>query len=41
MNSVILVFVLHSRPVAGAAGLLTVLAGAALVLLQKRRTEHS
>jgi len=37
VNAVILVFVLQSRPLAGGAGLLTILAGAALVLLQKRR----
>ena len=36
MNTVILVFVLNSRPLAAAAGLLTVLAGALLVLLHKR-----
>ena len=41
MNTVILVFVLNSRPGAGAAGLLTILAGAALVLLHKRRSEHT
>jgi APA family basic amino acid/polyamine antiporter len=37
VNAVILVFVLQSRPLAAGAGLLTILAGAALVLLQKRR----
>ena len=36
MNTVILVFVLDSRPLAAVAGLLTVLAGAVLVLLHKR-----
>jgi len=36
VNVVILVFVLQSRPFAGGAGLLTILAGAALALLQKR-----
>ena len=36
MNLVILVFVLNSRPLAGVAGLLTVLAGAALVWLYRR-----
>ncbi len=41
MNTVILVFVLNSRLGASAAGLLTILAGAALVLLHKRRTEHT
>jgi len=41
MNAVILVFVLSSRPVAGAAGLFTVLAGAALVLLLKRGRERT
>jgi hypothetical protein len=38
---VILVFVLHSRPLAGGAGLLTLLAGMALVMLQKRRRGES
>lgn len=41
MNAVILVFVLSSRPVAGAAGLFTVLAGAALVLLLKQGRERT
>jgi len=41
VNAVILVFVLHSRPLAGGAGLLTLLAGMALVMLQKRRRGES
>jgi APA family basic amino acid/polyamine antiporter len=41
MNVIILAFVLHSRPVAGAAGLLTILAGVTLVLLHRQRTEHT
>jgi APA family basic amino acid/polyamine antiporter len=41
VNAVILVFVLQSRPLAGGAGLLTILAGVALGLLQKRRRGES
>jgi len=41
VNAVILVFVLHSRPLAGGAGLLTILAGMVLVVLQKRRHDES
>jgi APA family basic amino acid/polyamine antiporter len=37
VNAVILVYVLQSRPVAAGAGLLTILAGMGLVLLQKKR----
>lgn len=40
LNVVILVFVLQARPVAACASLLTVLAGALLALLHKRRTSR-
>jgi APA family basic amino acid/polyamine antiporter len=36
LNAVILVFVLQARPVAGGAGLLTILVGLALALLHRR-----
>ena len=41
VNAVILVFVLQSRPFAGGAGLFTIFAGMALVLVQKRRHSES
>jgi len=37
VNAMILMFVLQSRTLAASAGLLTILAGVALVMLQKRR----
>lgn len=39
MNAMVLVFVLNSRPLAAVAGLLTILAGAVLVLLHKRGSQ--
>jgi APA family basic amino acid/polyamine antiporter len=41
LNALILVFVLHERPVAAIAGLLTVLAGVLLALLQGRLGSRS
>jgi APA family basic amino acid/polyamine antiporter len=41
LNALILVFVLHERPVAAGAGLLTVLAGVLLALLQGRLVSRS
>ena len=41
LNAVILVFVLHARPVAATAGLLTILAGVMLALLHGRRTKRT
>jgi len=40
VNAVVLMFVLQSRPLAAGAGLLTILAGVALALLQKRRHDE-
>ena len=41
LNAVILVFVLQSRPLAAGAGLLTILAGLVLALLQGRRAKQA
>ncbi len=41
LNLVILVFVLHTRPFAAGAGLLTILAGVVLALLHRRRRDRA